>query len=278
MKKSLKLMLGGAFLFTAAKALDTSIEVSKYTVSSEKLPIEFDNFKIAHISDYHNGPADGLYEILTIEKPDIICMSGDMTSDKKEETYLPAVKLISHLTKIAPCFIVSGNHDTWRTDFHEYVKQCREAGAYFLENEYFKLCKSGKHIIISGMQDVFTKVNPAEKATEYLKYFSVSEEYQIFLFHRANLLDTVKDFGFDLILSGHLHGGQIRLPLVGGVCAPLSSLSGGERIIFPKYTAGMFKYGKTVMIVNRGLGNPIPLPRVFNRPEVGIITLKSNRT
>ena len=97
--------------------------------------------------------------------------------------------------------------------------------------------------------------------------------YKILLFHRANLFDEIKDYGFDLILSGHMHGGQIALPYLGGMLAPSSACLSGKRMFFPKYCSGVVEDGKTTMIINRGMGNTLPLPRWGNRPEVGIVTL-----
>ena len=94
------------------------------------------------------------------------------------------------------------------------------------------------------------------------------------LFHRANLLDKLRDKGFDLILAGHLHGGQFRIPKVGGVLSPKSSLAGGERMFFPKYFGGLYEYEDTKIIVSRGLGNPMVIPRIFNRPELVFIKLE----
>lgn len=273
MKKMLLLLASAAF---SAKALDNRLEVTFSEIKSNRLPTEFDNFKIAHISDLHNGSVKGLVSTIKAHAPDIIAFTGDMTSDKRNTSFLPALNLIKELTSVAPCFLVSGNHDTWRNDYNEFVFACKNAGAYFLQNETQKIHKNGKHILISGMEDVFTKVRSKQKTAENLKYFSVSDEYRILLFHRANALDVVKDFGFDLILSGHLHGGQIRIPFVGGMFPPLSGLTESEKILFPEYTSGVYRSGKTTMIVNRGLGNPIIIPRIFNRPELGIITLKSS--
>ncbi len=275
MKNIFKISLAAGAVCLAAAALDSRLEVSYYDVESDRLPDEFDGFKIAHISDYHNCPVTGLNEKIKAHAPDMIAMTGDMTSDREGSSYLPAIELISELVKLAPCFIVSGNHDTWRNDYKDFVASCKNAGAHFLQNETYPFERNGRQILISGMEDVFTKVRAEEKAAEYLDNFSVGESYQILLFHRANLLDKVKDFGFDLILSGHLHGGQVRIPYIGGVFMPLSSMSESSRILFPKYSGGLYQFGTTSAIVNRGIGNPMIVPRVFNRPELGIITLKS---
>lgn len=275
MKKIFKYILAAGGVGICLKALDSRLETTYRTISSDRLPSEFDNFKIAHLSDYHNCPVANLTETVKSENPDIIAMTGDMTSDKACESFLPALNLIKELSKIAPCFIVSGNHDTWRNDYAEFVSECKKTGTHFLQNEQFEFSKNGKSIIISGMEDVFTKVRAKAKAEEYLRFFKKTEEYQILLFHRANLLDVVKDFGFDLILSGHLHGGQVRLPYIGGLFSPLSSMSECSSVLFPEYCSGLYEHKNTKMIISRGLGNPVSVPRVFNRSELGIITLKS---
>ena len=106
-----------------------------------------------------------------------------------------------------------------------------------------------------------------EKLWEY-------DGFEILLFHRANLLDEFADCSFDLILSGHMHGGQVRIPMLGGLAAPRSSYSSKESVFFPRYFGGRYEMNGTVMIVNRGLGNPTVIPRLFNRPEMIVITLK----
>lgn len=273
MKKFTKIAGLTAITLLAAKGLDNRIELSYYTVESPKLPKVFNNFKIVHISDYHNDPVAGLIGEVRNEEPDIIVMTGDMTHDNG--TYLPAVELIKKLIKIAPCYIVSGNHDIWRSDYNEYISACKDTGAVFLQNERTEIRREDSLIYISGMEDAFTKVRLKNTVKKYLEHFSVTDEYQILLFHRANALDFIKDFGFDLILSGHLHGGQFRIPGIGGLFSPLSSLSENGNIFFPKYFGGRYDCGNTAMIVNRGTGNPTPIPRLFNRPEIGVITLKS---
>ena len=110
--------------------------------------------------------------------------------------------------------------------------------------------------------------------TENIEYeLSKADAFSILLSHRADLYPDIKDTGVDLILSGHMHGGQIRLPWGNGVFSPTSSIPSGESLLFPKYFGGYYSYKDTHMIVNRGLGNPMIIPRLFNRPEITVITL-----
>lgn len=277
MNKYISSMLCAAAVGTAFAAFDCRLEVTHYSVNSNRLPPEFDNFKIAHISDCHGMKCPkGLLDVIVAASPDIIVVTGDLANDAPSSSTETVLSLMSSLVKIAPCFAVSGNHDTWRCDYPDFVMQCKKIGVHFLQNETYMFSKGNASIAISGMEDVFTKVRAFKKTKESLRHFSETDEYQILLFHRANALDAVKDFGFDLILSGHLHGGQIRLPFVGGLFSPLSSMTESESVLFPKYCCGLHEYKNTKMIINRGLGNPIIVPRIFNRPELGIITLRNS--
>lgn len=267
-------LAGGAFL--AIKALDTRLEVTSYEVKSNKIPKNFDGYKIIHLSDYHNDTVSELIWEIRDENPDIIVCTGDMADDKG--TYIPALRLTEKLAKIAPCYMVTGNHDLWRSDFPKMEEDMKSVGACYLHNERIIIKKNSEQIAISGIDDPFycgnAKIKPclsnaADKVGNY-------NGYNILLFHRANLLDEFIGYGFDLILSGHMHGGHVRIPGIGGVASPRSSWQGGENILFPKYFGGVFKVEDTTMIVNRGLGNPTFIPRVFNRPEMVVITLKSN--
>ncbi len=274
MNKLLKTALIAGGVLTAVKGLDTRLETTYYTVESPNLPEEFDGFKIVHLSDYHNDSVPNLIEEVQGQKPDIIVCTGDMADDKG--TYAPALNLVERLLNIAPVFMVTGNHDLWRHDFEKMHDEMTSAGARFLRNERVFITKGESRISLLGIDDPFAceekKIKKylrteAEKLSEY-------DGYEILLFHRANLLDEFSDYSFDLILSGHMHGGHVRIPGIGGVAAPRSSLNGGERLLFPRYFGGRFKNGNTEMIVNRGLGNPTPIPRLFNRPELVSITLR----
>ena len=266
-------LAGGAFL--AIKALDTRLEVAFYEVKSDKIPKSFDGYKIVHLSDYHNDTIPELVWEIRDECPDIIVCTGDMADDKG--TYIPALRLTEKLVKVAPCYMVTGNHDLWRADFQKMEEDMQNVGACFLRNERVLISKNSDEISLSGIDDPFycgnSRIRPY--LSNWAQELSDSERFNILLFHRANLLDEFQGFGFDLILSGHMHGGHVRIPGVGGFASPRSSWQDSENILFPKYFGGMYKSDETTMIVNRGLGNPTFIPRVFNRPEMIVITLRS---
>ncbi len=273
MKLINKIVLAGAVV-VIAKGLDNRLEISHYTVKSNKLPKEFDGFKIMHLSDFHCDTTAGLVDAVRNEHPDIICITGDMTHDTG--SYEPFMRLLEEIIKIAPVYIVSGNHDVWRKDYDEMIKKCERFGAVVLQNESEIIKKDNEIITISGLEDPSSVTHSiiSEKIKDGLEKLSISDGFNLLLFHRANLLDAFNDMSFDLILSGHMHGGQFRIPGIGGVVSPKTNFMQKGRIFFPKYFGGEYMINNTKMIVSRGIGNPTILPRVFNRPEICSITLK----
>lgn len=275
MKLISKVLLAGAVVI-AAKGLDNRLEVTHYSVNSDKIPDDFDGLRILHLSDFHCDTTAGLSNAVRDEKPDIICITGDMTHDTG--TITPFTDLLKELLEIAPVYVISGNHDIWRNDYNELMRICEELGAVHLKDKTVKIEKGNSHITLSGIEDP-SSVNHHtiyKRISESLKKLEIGDDFNILLFHRANLMDIFENKGFDLILSGHMHGGQFRLPGVGGVVSPKTNFMSKGRIIFPKYFGGEYNLGKTKMIVSRGVGNPTVLPRIFNRPEICIVVLKKN--
>ena len=274
MKKILKtaaIVAGGAVI---ARGLDNRLEMTNHTVRSAKIPAEFDGYKIIQISDVHSDEVSGLIDEIRLERPDIIVSTGDLSHHTGG--YEKAVSLIDTLLDIAPVYFVSGNHEAWRADCSQMDRTLSDLGAKPLHNETIKLEKDGAEIGLSGIDDPFSVVS--QKIRDYLDKAIASispiDGYNILLFHRANWLDYFADEDFDLIISGHMHGGQMRVPGFGGVISPRSSWASGKKILFPKYVGGRYKNDETEFIVSRGLGNPMIIPRVFNRPELVCITLK----
>lgn len=279
MKKLIKTaaLTGGALFIL--KGLDNRLEVTHYDFSSEKIPAEFDGFKILQISDYHSEPVPGLVEEINREAPDIIVSTGDLADD--DGSYLPSLRLCEHLTDIAPVYAVTGNHDLWRSDYEQFERELSSIGVVTLHNERRIFTLRGSEFALSGIDDPFT--TNSSKAADYIHtsvaQFPKYDGFEILLFHRANLFDHLKNYGFDLILSGHMHGGQFRLPASGrGIVSPRSGWVGKASMFFPKYVGGRYRAVHTEMIVNRGTGNPMIIPRLFNRPEITVITLKTKRS
>ncbi|MBR5808538.1 MAG: metallophosphoesterase [Clostridia bacterium] len=245
-----------------------------YNIVCKNLPESFSGFKIAHISDLHSRPAKGICEIIKGACPDIITITGDLLNDDNKSTG-EVDALISELLKIAPVYFISGNHDLWRMGYKRIFDKYQELGAVFMDKKTVAIERNGEKIGISGCPDPFSKIPQAitENVQKNLEKLEKIDGFNILLFHRANLFDMVKDAGVDLVLSGHMHGGQVRIPGIGGVLAPSSSMLSGTRMLFPKYTGGVVTSDDTTMIINRGVSNTLPIPRLGNPPEVGIITL-----
>ena len=273
MKKTIKALVIAGGVLCAVKGFDNRIEVSDYNIQSPKIGKGFNGFRILQISDYHSDNLPGLVDEIKSLKPDIIVSTGDLVHDKG--SYKPGIRLMERLVKIAPVYAVTGNHDVWRMDYSELEKDLCKIGVKTLHDESVFLRCGDDEIRLSGIDDpaAVDKSGIEENLEESISAIPKYDGYTILLFHRANLMDILKHHGFDLILSGHMHGGQFRLPWGTGVCAPKSSWGSNSKALFPKYFAGLYESHGTKMIVNRGLGNPMIIPRLFNRPEITVIEL-----
>lgn len=259
---------------------NNDIVVSKYELSFENLPESFNEYRIVQISDLHNKLFGKSQEKLVSEvielNPDIIVITGDLV-DGRDYNEQVSLALINEIIKIAPVYYVTGNHE-WRSGrFNSLEKKLINSGVNVLRNKKTFLSKVNDQIIVIGIDDpaFFSNVN-----NEYLYGFIETlnrlakgkndEDFIILLSHHPELFKIYKDAGIDLVFAGHAHGGQIRLPFIGGLVAPNQGL-------FPKYTEGIYKEGKSIMVVSRGLGNSIFPQRLFNRPEVVLVVLKKTK-
>lgn len=264
---------GGALL--VAKGLDNRLETTHYTIASDKIPAEFDGFRIVQISDLHASAVPGLIAEVKNESPDIIVLTGDLVHDRG--SFEPGTMLARKLALVSDVYFVTGNHDLKRADYVKFQEALDKTSTVTLHNESVTIEKNGKEITLSGIEDPFseTGTNVTESILNSVNKIKRTDNYHIALFHRANHMDLLCNKGFDLIISGHMHGGQVRLPNGRGVCSPKSSWGSGSPMLFPKYFAGHYTKSGTDMIVSRGIGNPMIIPRLFNRPEMTVIILKS---
>ena len=256
------------WLFWANKAL----EVNTYTISSNRLPKAFDGFTIAHISDFHNtNIGDKVLDKLDDTNVDIIVITGDIIDSRNTQPEI-ALEFVEELMKIAPCYYVSGNHEGRIDIYPAFKEDMKTLGVYVLEDECIEIKKENDVISLIGVDDPSFQtdylfgddVTVMSTKLDQLK----NEQYTILLSHRPELFDVYVEYDMDVVFSGHAHGGQFRLPFIGGLVAPNQGL-------FPKYDAGLFVEDKTHMIVSKGIGNSIIPMRFNNRPEVIVITLKS---
>lgn len=262
---------------------NSRLSVSHYECCSSKIPHSFDGYKIVHISDYHNHDfgknQSKLYSIISGEHPDNIFITGDLI-DRRRPDIETAVMLINKLIEIAPVFFVSGNHDTKSADSSKLSMLLKNAGVKILDNSYVTIEKNGESIRVAGLPDpsLFgcdsnTVDNDTMRRLEEMLSSLIKKDsagFQILLSHRPDLIGLYSACGADLVFSGHAHGGQIRLPLIGGLYAP------GQGI-FPRLTSGMHRYENTALVISRGLGNSLFPLRLFNPPEIVILTLKTKQ-
>lgn len=252
---------------------NNGITVTKITFENSKIPNGFDGFKIIHLSDLHNkefGEAQKkLIKKVNDSNPDLIVFTGDLIDHTKEEkgdeSFINAIK------DVAPVYYVSGNHEAWSGKYDGLVAKLKENGITVLDNDKVKIEKNGEYINVLGIKDLAFFSNDTKVFEDELKKLMDKEEsndFKILLSHRPELMDLYVKNSLDLVFSGHAHGGQFRIPFIGGVLAP-------NRSLFPKYTSGMHTINNTSMIISRGLGNSIIPVRVFNRPEIIDITLKA---
>ncbi|OPX43176.1 putative metallophosphoesterase [Ruminiclostridium hungatei] len=272
---ALIILLSNLCLVFALVYFSTVIGVSHYMLESRRIPAEFDGFKILQISDFHTGTFHGgtkaLIQKSVKEKPDIIAITGDLIDEDRINTQ-PVKELAAALVKVAPVYFVSGNHDVWYNGFEDFEKMLENLGVQLLDNRQFLLQRGGAGIMLFGIRDPNSWNDLMAEAylKEKLGAFKPGEGFNILLYHRANMFELIKGKGFQLVLSGHMHGGQVQLPFIGGLVSPQQ-----KQRWFPDFTDGRWNAEGTTMIVSRGLGNNAPVPRMFNPPELVAVTLKS---
>ena len=249
------------WIFWANKAL----QVNYITVTSENLPKNFDGYKIAHVSDLHNTEFgednEKLIELIRRESPDIIAITGDIIDSARTDA---AVDFVKEAIKIAPCYYVTGNHEAAvsKEIFEKLEITFTELGVKIMRGSEAVIEQDGEYISLIGIDDPRFAEFP-----ESIDEVSSFDGFKILLSHRPEFFDKYVDYGVDLVLSGHAHGGQFRLPFIGGLIAPGQGM-------FPEYDAGMFTKDGTTMIVSRGIGNSIIPVRFNNRPELVLVTLE----
>lgn len=276
-KRLLYLLLGLVLLTCFFYFQNNSIVTTQYNFSSDKVPKNFNGYKIVQLSDLHSKSFENnqseLVEKVKKAKPDLIVFTGDLIdSDRYNEK--TSLTLMEKLVQIAPVYYVTGNHEWWSGKFNSLEDKLKYTGVQVMRNTVEEIIIGNDKIQIIGIDDP-AKVNKSyaerdiaeEDITNAIKGLEEGVNFKILLSHRPELLSLYAQYEFDVVFSGHAHGGQVRIPFVGGLVAPNQGL-------FPEYSSGMHDADKTTMIVNRGLGNSIIPLRVFNRPEIVVVALK----
>ena len=256
---------------------NTALEVNEYEIVSDRIPQGFDGFRIAQVSDLHNKDfGEGYGELLTLLSqinPDIIVVTGDLIDSRQTDLDV-ALEFAWQAGKIARVYYVSGNHEARVPEYEDLKTGLVKAGVVILENQRVEITREGESITLMGIEDPSFQEDylfgdsesVARQAIENLQ--NESDGYTILLSHRPELFDLYVETEMNLVFSGHAHGGQFRLPFIGGLVAP-------NQGFFPKYDAGQFTEENTTMIVSRGVGNSIIPIRFNNRPEIVLVTLRN---
>jgi len=255
---------------------NTALMTSTVEVRSSRIPSGFSGFRIAQVSDLHNAEFgeknSRLLNLLSENEPDIIVVTGDLV-DAQHTDINTALDFVKEAVRIAPVYYVTGNHEASLSQYQTLRDGLETAGVYVLEDKAVSLEKGGEKISLVGISDpnftvkgdLFGEV-PAMVSTKLHNLIDTENNYTILLSHRPELFDTYVTCGVDLVFSGHAHGGQFRLPFIGGLIAP-------NQGFFPKYDAELYTDGTTNMVVSRGIGNSIIPLRFNNRPEVVLVVL-----
>lgn len=249
-------------------ALDERLTLRTYTVASPKLTAEV---RLAVVTDFHSSDnADDVVAMVASCAPDAVLMVGDMFDD--DIANRPTERTLSLMRQLSaqyPCYYVSGNHEAWTGEMDALYQQTEEAGVTVLRMSSGVLTVRGQRIALCGIPDpyemVFSGAPDTEEQLRQAMENVDSADFTVLLAHRPELLAKYAQFPLDLVVSGHAHGGQVRIPgVLNGLYAPNQGW-------FPKLAGGAYTQDGTTLIVSRGLAVRTRLPRIFNRPEVVLV-------
>ncbi len=249
-------------------ALDERLILRTYTVASPKLTAEV---RLAVVTDFHSSDnAEEVAAMVASCAPDAVLLVGDLfdddTANRPTERTL---SLMRQLSALYPCYYVSGNHEAWTGEMDALYQQTEEAGVMVLRMSSGVLTVRGQRIALCGIPDpyemVFSGAPDTEEQIRQAMENVDSADFIVLLTHRPELLAKYAQFPLDLVVSGHAHGGQVRIPgVLNGLYAPNQGW-------FPKLAGGAYTQDGTTLIVSRGLAVRTRLPRIFNRPEVVLV-------
>ncbi len=253
---------------------------ARVEIRDEKIPAAFDGFVLCQVSDVHNearGEGNAaLLRALREAAPDLICITGDFLDSRRTDLDF-ALELAGQLAEIAPAVYVTGNHEARLKDLSALEAGLAALGVQVLRDGWMPLARGGEEIALLGLDDPgfsagedWTLAEGLDQTQARLSALlaQAGDRFSLVLSHRPELLPAYAEAGADLVLSGHAHGGQVRLPGIGGLFAP------GQGIL-PRLTSGVHARGETRLVVSRGLGNSAFPLRVFNPPEIVTVTLRA---
>jgi len=255
---------------------NTALMMSTITISSNRIPVVFSGFRIAQVSDLHNTEFgknnEKLLNLLSESKPNIIVITGALI-DAGHTNIKVALDFVKEAVSIAPVYYVTGNHEASLLQYDDLKAGLETMSVIVLEDSTAEVKYGDEVITLIGLLDpaftikgdMFGEV-PAMVTTKLNSLVEDENSYTILLSHRPEFFESYVGCNIDLVLSGHAHGGQFRLPFIGGLFAPNQDL-------FPKYDTGLYAKENTNMVVSRGLGNSIIPIRFNNRPEIIVIEI-----
>ena len=259
-------------------AENRTVRTTELRPAFSSLPAAFEGFAIVQLSDLHNArfgkEQNKLLSRIRAASPDVIVVTGDLI-DKRRAGMKNALRCMERAVRIAPVWYVTGNHEAKSKEYPALRTALEALGVGILCDRCTTLRRGDAHITLAGLSDVrfFTNDKTMFPENVYGRLKALLPEdaaFTVLLAHRPELFSVYRAAGADLTLCGHAHGGQFRLPLVGGVVAP-------EQGLFPKYTKGIYEEAGKVMIVSRGLGNSSVPIRLNNPPEVVRIVKKKKK-
>jgi len=275
-RKLLKLILLIAFIWAFLYINNEWLQISRYEVQSERIPKAFAGLKIVQISDLHDATF-GEKQSRLVQKvqklnPDFVFLTGDFIDSNRYDLQ-NSLDFVEQITPFTQVFYVTGNHEVAVNKINEITQSLKDLGVHVLMDESAVIEREGEELLIAGVQDpLINAIYPPEEIIEEELEQAIdwkNDSFKLLLSHRPEVFDVYVDKEIDLVFTGHAHGGQVRIPGIGGLIAPGQGW-------FPKFTSGMHEKGKTKMVVSRGLGNSLIPYRIFNRPEIVLVTLKNS--
>lgn len=266
---------GAAFLGTCIWALQSALGISQYEITLPEGMEGLDGYKIVQIADLHSADLEKeLEQALEQLQPDLIVMTGDLVN-REDRDFTQALSTAALAVRFAPTYFVRGNHEVDNPYYAKLRQGLENVGVTILEDEGVMLEYHGASLNLVGVKDVNAYPGSRWEATvemgQTAKELFVEGAYHVLLSHRPSLLETYGACGANLVFSGHAHGGQVRLPIVGAVFAP-------DQGLWPQVTAGVHAAGQAQVVVSRGLGNGTPFPRLWNGPELVAVTLRAQES
>ena len=245
--------------------LDSRLKTVTYEIVTDELkaPVRLAVLTDLHSCAYGEGQAE-LLRAVTAEQPDAILMAGDIVDDVMPEEN--AWIMVSALAEVYPCYYVTGNHEWWSGEAERICDDMEAVGVTVLQGACETIAVNENDTTVCGVDDPDSGMyeNQLELVGEKVR----ADGFHILLSHRPERIEDYLEYPFDLILSGHAHGGQWRMPgIINGLYAPNQGL-------FPRYAGGRYDFDSTVFLVSRGLAREsTKIPRVFNRPELVVVDL-----